>query len=321
MVRPAEHLVGRIALSVLSVTVFSVVVFGNSGQRIVKLVNVLDKPPRNLLIKKVDMSPFPGTQFDNDTEISWWIDGEHDTLVFDDGEPESAYYWLPGYRMATRLSPDTGQTECKILGVIYYHWTPGAFHPAIFEWSGSSPADTLLEWDDTSTVAGFNTFMVDTAEIVVEGDFVVSHGCVDSVTSLGFYPYNNGRAWDYTPVTGSWTPWVETYFIRAIVEYPPYGAVPPNIDILTPQSAMLDPPYPNPFNPVTTFVIHRRQSGPISLKIYDLLGREVASLINGVHSTGTVNVSWDARSHSSGIYWAVLADHSDTVIRKLVLLK
>jgi len=253
--------------------------------------------------------------------LPWLTDGEYDTLIFDDGEPVSAYYWSPGYRMAVRLSLDTAQTECKILAVIYYHWIPGAFHPAIYGWSGSSPADTLLEWDDTSTVAGFNTFLVDTAEIIVQGDFVVSHGVVDTITALGYDNYNNGRAWDFDPVTVTWNPYLETYFIRAIVEYPPYGSVPPNVDVLTPKSFSLDPPYPNPFNPATNIIIRLSHSGSVSLKIYDLLGREVATLVDGYQPEGITKVSWNADRHASGIYWVILSDRSDQVVRKLILLK
>jgi hypothetical protein len=275
--------------------------------------------------KRIDMSPFPSESGSHCRQATLLMDGEIDTLVYDDGEPENAYRWSPGYRMAVQMSPDTVEGECKILAVEYYHWTPGAFRPGIYLWTGSNPADTaLLEWDDTSEVAGFNIFELDTADqVVVDGDFVVSHGCVDSITSLGFDPLNNGRAWDFypEPAPGTWLLYIETYFIRAYVEYPPYGSVPRNIDVLTPCSALLDPPYPNPFNPSTTMVIHRVHPGLISLKIYDLLGREVATLVDGYHPGGSIQVSWDARSQPSGAYWAVLVDRSQRAVRKLVLLK
>jgi len=272
--------------------------------------------------KHIDRTPRPGTPDGAEQHIIQWVDGVFDTLYYDDGEPQHAYWWVPGYRMATRLSLDTTETECKILAIQFYHWTPGAFRPGIFAWSGSSPSDTLLEWDATSTIAGFNTFMVDTANIIVSGDFVVSHGCVDTITSLGFDSYNNGRAWEYYPVTPpSWHSWIETYFIRAIVEYPPYESVPPRIDILTPTSVVLEPPYPNPFNPTTTFTIHRNLSGPMSLKIYNLLGQEVATLVSGYAPLGTIKVSWDADRNPSGIYWVVLQDQKARAIQKIVLLK
>jgi hypothetical protein len=272
--------------------------------------------------KHVDHTPRPGLPDGSGQLAIPLADGVYDTLYYDDGEPLSAYRWAPGYRMATRLTPDTTETECKILAIQFYHWTPGAFRPGIFDWSGSSPSDTLLEWDATSTVAGFNTFMVDTANIVVSGDFIVSHECVDTITSLGFDSYNNGRAWEYYPnPPASWHSWIETYFIRAIVEYPPYESAPPRIDILTPTKVILEPPYPNPFNPTTTFTIHRNLSGPMSLKIYNLLGQEVATLVNGYAPVGTIKVVWDADKNPSGIYWAVLQDQKARAIQKIVLLK
>jgi hypothetical protein len=307
-----------IMLSLLSLCMLWAAAFGGDNYCRVRDITVLQNlPPR----KRVVSTPFPGTQSDQRSVLPLLVDGVYDTLIFDDGEPVSAYYWSPGCRMAARMSPDTAQAESKIIAVVFYHWIPGAFFPGIYAWSGSSPADTLLQWNDTSTVAGFNTFMVDTAEIIVQGDFVVSHGVVDTITALGYDNYNNGRAWDFNAGSGTWGPYLETYFIRAIVEYPPYGAVPPNLDVLVPTAVSLDPPYPNPFNPTTNFVIRLDHSGQVSLKIYDLLGREVATLLDGFHPGGTVKVSWDAGRSSSGIYWAVLSDRSDRVIRKLVLLK
>ena len=228
------------------------------------------------------------------------------------------------YRMAAQLSPDTAYSECKIIAVMFYHWTPGAFQPGIFSWSGPNPDSSLLLWDDTSTVAGFSTFELDSADqLVVEGYFVVSHGCVDTITSLGFDAFNNGRAWDFYPdsLSPTWLPYMETYFIRALVAYPPYVSVPPNVDILTPESFVLEPPYPNPFNPATSFVIHHRHAGPLSLKIYDLLGREVATLVDEFTPGGTVEVTWEANRMPSGMYWVVATDNFQRAVRKICLLK
>jgi hypothetical protein len=294
------------------------VAFGGDNCPSARDITVLHNPPPR---KRIVHTPYPETQSNRSGVLSLLVDGVTDTLIFDDGNPVSAYYWEPGYRMAARMSPDTAQAEIKIIAVIFYHWVPGAFFPGIYAWSGSNPADTLLQWNDTSTVAGFNTFMVDTANIIVQGDFVVSHGVVDTITALGYDNYNNGRAWDFDPGTRTWNPYLETYFIRAIVEYQPFGAVPPNFAVLVPRAFSLDPPYPNPFNPTTNLVVQLAHSGPVALKIYDLLGQEVATLVDGFHPSGTVKVSWDAGQSASGIYWAVLSNRSDHAIRKLVLLK
>jgi hypothetical protein len=311
----SRHLGKTMALILLSMCVIWAVAQGSDNSDMTRNF-------RNLSPKKHEVTTsFPGSQSDQNLPLPLSVDGEIDSLIYDDGEPVSAYYWHPGYRMAVHMSPDTTQGECRIVAVMYYHWVPGAFLPGIYAWSGSSPADTLLEWNDTTTATGFSTFFVDTADIVVPGDFVVSHGVVDTITALGYDSYNNGRAWDFNPGAGTWSPYLETYFIRAIVEYPPYGAVPPNLDVLAPANAALEPPYPNPFNPATNFVIKLEHSGSVSLKIYDLLGREVASLLGGYLPGGSVQVSWDAGQNPSGTYWAVLSVGSDTAVRQLILLK
>jgi hypothetical protein len=79
--------------------------------------------------------------------------------------------------------------------------------------------------------------------------------------------------------------------------------------------------YPNPFNPRTTIVylVSSRQS--VVLGIYDLLGREVATLVNEVKSPGTYTVSWDATGQPSGVYFYRLTTDSFVSTRKLVLAK
>jgi hypothetical protein len=272
--------------------------------------------------KRLDTSPHPDLSLAQSWGIELSTDDELDTLVFDDGEPSNAYYWAPGYRMAARLSPDTAYSECKVLAIAFYHWTPGAFQPGIFSWNGTNPDTALLLWDDTSTVSGFNVFELDTTnQLVIEGDFVVSHGCVDTITSLGFDPLNNTRAWDYYPSDSTWLSYIETYFIRALVMYPPYVNVPPNVELLTPESFTLESPYPNPFNPTTNIVIHHHHAGPMSLKIYDMLGREVAALVDGFTPGGTIEVTWEANRIPSGMYWVVAEDQSHQAVRKICFLK
>jgi len=79
--------------------------------------------------------------------------------------------------------------------------------------------------------------------------------------------------------------------------------------------------YPNPFNPVTTIAYQLPQSGRVSLIIYDLLGAEVATLINSVQSSGIHSVRWNATNVASGIYFYRLRSGSFTQTRKLVVIK
>ncbi|UCD38508.1 MAG: T9SS type A sorting domain-containing protein [Fidelibacterota bacterium] len=79
--------------------------------------------------------------------------------------------------------------------------------------------------------------------------------------------------------------------------------------------------YPNPFNPVATIEYELPQGSDVSLIVYDILGREVARLVDGYIEPGYHQVQWDGREFASGIYIARLlaAEYSKSI--KMVLLK
>jgi len=79
--------------------------------------------------------------------------------------------------------------------------------------------------------------------------------------------------------------------------------------------------FPNPFNPVTTIAYQLPQSGRVSIIVYDLLGSEVATLVNNVQSAGIHTVKWNAINVASGIYFYRLKAGSFTQTRKLVVIK
>lgn len=88
-----------------------------------------------------------------------------------------------------------------------------------------------------------------------------------------------------------------------------------------PSSTKLFSNYPNPFNPVTNFGFRISDLGIVSLKVYNLLGQEVATLIDEQLHPGTYNVRWDASQFSSGVYYFRFqtGDFIDT--KKLILMK
>lgn len=79
--------------------------------------------------------------------------------------------------------------------------------------------------------------------------------------------------------------------------------------------------YPNPFNPSTTIEYNLIKSGLVSLKVYDVIGREVATLVNEVQTAGVKSLQFDASSLPSGIYIYKISagDFSDT--KKMILVK
>ncbi|MEK9138358.1 MAG: T9SS type A sorting domain-containing protein, partial [Bacteroidota bacterium] len=79
--------------------------------------------------------------------------------------------------------------------------------------------------------------------------------------------------------------------------------------------------YPNPFNPVTVISYQLPAAGPVSLKVYSMLGEEVATLVDEVQSAGKGQVVFDARALSSGVYVYRIVAGEYAGTRKLILLR
>lgn len=79
--------------------------------------------------------------------------------------------------------------------------------------------------------------------------------------------------------------------------------------------------YPNPFNPVTNIKFQLPKSSFVNLQIYDLIGREVKTLLSENLNGGEYNVEWDASNFSSGVYFFVLRIDDFSQTRKMVLIK
>ena len=83
----------------------------------------------------------------------------------------------------------------------------------------------------------------------------------------------------------------------------------------------LRPNYPNPFNPATEIMFDLPRTTHVTLKVFDLLGREVATLTNGTMQAGEHRTTFDASKLPSGIYIYRLQSGMETQSRKMVLLK
>ncbi|NCS80319.1 MAG: T9SS type A sorting domain-containing protein [Ignavibacteria bacterium] len=79
--------------------------------------------------------------------------------------------------------------------------------------------------------------------------------------------------------------------------------------------------YPNPFNPVTTITYQLPKDGVVTLKIFDMLGKEVMTLVNEQKEMGRYTVQFDASSLASGMYVYQLRANDYTSTKKMLLLK
>jgi hypothetical protein len=90
-----------------------------------------------------------------------------------------------------------------------------------------------------------------------------------------------------------------------------------------PTEFVLNQNYPNPFNPSTKINYAILQSGNVSLKVYDILGREAAVLVDSYQNPGNYSISFNAdqKALASGIYFYTLKSGTNTQTRKMVLMK
>ncbi|HEX3072139.1 MAG TPA: S8 family serine peptidase [Ignavibacteriales bacterium] len=79
--------------------------------------------------------------------------------------------------------------------------------------------------------------------------------------------------------------------------------------------------YPNPFNPATVIRYSIPEGGNVSLKVYDILGREVAKLVNEFQEAGTHSVEFNGSALSSGIYFYELRSGNNVMIKKMLMMK
>jgi subtilisin family serine protease len=160
---------------------------------------------------------------------------------------------------------------------------------------------------------------------------------------LGYLVYRNEQILDSTITDttyqdfltrpGTYQYYVRARFIRgisdstnhSIIEYPPSGAGKYQQAII-PTEPYLSQNYPNPFNPITTIRYGLTEPGIVKILIYNILGREVVTLVNHVKPAGNYIAVWDGKSSqglevSSGIYFYRVEAINFVDANKMVLLK
>ncbi len=79
--------------------------------------------------------------------------------------------------------------------------------------------------------------------------------------------------------------------------------------------------YPNPFNPTTTISYAIPKNVQVELKVYDLLGNEIVTLVNKEQASGNYSVQFDGANLSSGIYFYKMSAGNFVSAKKLILMK
>jgi photosystem II stability/assembly factor-like uncharacterized protein len=155
------------------------------------------------------------------------------------------------------------------------------------------------------------------------------------INNRGFEIYRNGNkivfvdgkgttteTQDYTFVDKNLQPGIYNYRLNQL-DFDGTQEVVGELTVLLtlPEQFSLEQNYPNPFNPSTTIKFSIPTSEFVTLKVYDVLGNEVATLVNEEKPAGSYEINFDASNLSSGIYLYTVQAGSYTQTKKLILLR
>ena len=150
-----------------------------------------------------------------------------------------------------------------------------------------------------------------TYEVIGLSGRILRDGLITMGYDLKWKEWHEGHSW------GSW----RAHLDESLEFFFPGTTVAVQEEKEIPTAFTLMQNYPNPFNPSTTMNYELPTKGFVTLKVFDLLGREVAVLVNEEKSAGRYSVQWNAAMLPSGVYFYRLDAGSFSQTRKLLLLK
>jgi len=153
---------------------------------------------------------------------------------------------------------------------------------------------------------GRNSYTTDTSSTLPAGTLrLVEGSTIQSLTGILYY--NNNR---YKVV-----PRTDADFVGVVT------GVKISAANTVPEQFSLSQNYPNPFNPTTTVRYSIPVSGHVTLKVYNVIGQEVATLVNTVQKAASYTVAFDASKLASGVYFYRLSAGNFTQVKKMLMLK
>ncbi|MFA5012031.1 MAG: choice-of-anchor J domain-containing protein [Ignavibacteria bacterium] len=146
------------------------------------------------------------------------------------------------------------------------------------------------------------------------------------------YSSNNGAVWStaYTAPDGLFYHLTKArtgntiWAVRNNGKISRYGTPISGITVVSneiPSSYSVSQNYPNPFNPTTKINFALPKSGLVTMKVYDILGKEVATLVNEVKNAGSYTVDFNASSLTSGMYFYKVSVNGFSEVKKMMLIK
>ena len=185
-------------------------------------------------------------------------------------------------------------------------------------------------WDDETFRNAFNQRWQELRQTVFSEEYIMNMidstiAVIDEAQVRNFqrWPILDEYVWPNAYVGGSYENEIDylTDWITDRLEWIDEQAMRADDDHQLIRSYSLDPAYPNPFNPTTTIEFSIPQTEFVTVKVYNLVGHEITTLINDELFTGNYSIKWDGSRQPSGLYLVQIESGSFIKTRKMVLLK
>ncbi|HLX12240.1 MAG TPA: T9SS type A sorting domain-containing protein [Bacteroidota bacterium] len=227
---------------------------------------------------------------------------------------------------------EVSTTGTKLFDNSYFVSGVDRYYPAVSVDATGNLFMVFSESSPTEYAADYQTGMkttetgIETASLVKSGTSKITSGRWGDYSGIANDPSNSGAVWEFSGWAGSgggWATWINSAS---------FGTAPKTINVNpgselasnnanTEHSFALNANYPNPFNPTTTISYSLPTSGIARLTVFDVLGREIATLADGEQGQGTHQVTFDASNLSSGVYYYKLESAGNVLVHKMLLSK
>jgi hypothetical protein len=253
--------------------------------------------------------------------------GQSTLIRFESGMENPSIWWYGnGYAIAIDLPLEVYPVRVESVHVKIGAIMNQPMKVQILDGASGSPGTVLAEQTVTATALAMNSVDFTTNNVVITGGrfFVAALGYMQFMyepTSPISY-----RAWEYV---NGWMPHRSRDILDMIIRASVRGVTTDvkQVSDMMPDDFVLEQNYPNPFNPTTTIqysLSSQERDGvrsPVTLKVFDLLGREVATLVNMEMKPGSFEVMWNASGKASGVYFYRLEADGFVDTKRLILLR
>jgi hypothetical protein len=267
-----------------------------------------------------------------------------DQMIYDSGVVTSYHTAEDNLAWAVRITvPGSDESKTIMTGKLeslllrsYWSTTTVSENMVVHVWddaAGLPGIELITPFDVASEANAADTYgmtKVDlrSYDLNVSGDFWIGisapYGPVympmESADEVGTTEYRRSYTGTWNAGLSAWT-WAEAlhdnWHFRAVLD----GVYTGIEDETVPMVTELQQNYPNPFNPATTINFSLANDSKVSLVVYDVMGREVANLVNGEMVKGSHKVSFDASRLVSGVYYYNLKAGNVNQTKKMMLIK